>query len=91
MFEKLKKRFFKDNERGARRGLMEELFQDFNRNQAEVYKMNFIRGLFFGFGSVLGGTVLVAVVIWLLNAVGIFVPALSDLIESVIKDINSRG
>ena len=48
-----------DNEVGARKGVLEDLFNDFNANRAQVYKFNFIRGIFFGLGSVLGGTVLI--------------------------------
>lgn len=56
-----------DNERGARQSLLEDLFYDFNRSRGEIYKMNFIRGLFFGLGSVLGGTVLIALTAWILS------------------------
>jgi hypothetical protein len=56
-----------DNERGARAGLIEELFYDFNRSRAQIYKMNFVRGIFFGLGSVLGGTVLIALLAWILS------------------------
>jgi hypothetical protein len=57
----------KGNEREARMSLIEDLFYDFNRSRAEVYKMNFIRGIFFGLGTVIGGTVIVAVALWLLS------------------------
>lgn len=33
----------------------------------QVYKVNFIRGIVFGFGSVLGATVLVGLITWLLS------------------------
>ncbi|MCA9349335.1 hypothetical protein KC878_04330, partial [Candidatus Saccharibacteria bacterium] len=32
-----------------------------------IFKVNFLRGLSFGFGSVLGATVLVALVAWILS------------------------
>jgi hypothetical protein len=57
----------KGNEREARMSLIEDLFYDFNRSRAEVYKMNFIRGIFFGLGTVIGGTVIVAVALWLMS------------------------
>jgi hypothetical protein len=57
----------KGNERGARQGLLEDLFYDFNRSRVEIYKMNFVRGIFFGLGSVIGGTVIIAVALWLLS------------------------
>lgn len=82
--------FKADNERGAREGLIEDLFYDFNRNRAQVYKMNFIRGIFFGFGSVLGGTLLVALLIWILGAFVNVFPPLADFINGIINAMN-RG
>ena len=52
--------------------------------------MNFIRGIFFGLGSVLGGTILVALFVWLLNAIGLLVPSLADFIDSIIKVMSTR-
>jgi hypothetical protein len=82
--------FKADNERGAREGLIEDLFYDFNRSRAQVYKMNFIRGIFFGFGSVLGGTLLVALLIWILGAFVNVFPPLADFINGIIDAMN-RG
>ena len=78
------------NETDARKAILEDLFYDFHRNRAEVYKMNFIRGIFFGLGSVLGGTILVALFVWLLNAIGLLVPSLADFIDSIIKVMSTR-
>lgn len=77
-----------DNERGARAGLLEDLFYDFHRSRVEVYKMNFVRGIFFGLGSVIGGTVVIAIVVWLL---GFFVqlPGIGQPIEDVQKSIQN--
>ena len=78
------------NETDARKAILEDLFYDFHRSRAEVYKMNFIRGIFFGLGSVLGGTILVALFVWLLNAIGLLVPSLADFIDSIIKMMSTR-
>lgn len=67
MMKKLAKKMQKDNENGARMAVLEDLFYDFNRKRADVYKMNFIRGVFFGLGSALGGTVVLAIAVWLLS------------------------
>lgn len=56
-----------DQAMGARRGLLEEMFNDLYRDRAAIYRMNFIRGIFFGLGSVLGATVVVALVLWILS------------------------
>lgn len=88
MLKKVAKRIKRDNENGSRKNVIEELFYDFNRSRTEVYKMNFIRGLFFGLGSVLGGTVVIAIFIWLLNAVGVLVPAVSDFTQDVVQTMD---
>jgi hypothetical protein len=78
------------NERGARGAVIEDLFYDFNRSRVQIYKMNFIRGIFFGLGSVLGGTIVVAILIWILSAVGGFFPPLNDFFDGVTNTIESQ-
>lgn len=84
-WEKLKRQVASGNEKGAREAVLEDLFNDFNRNRYVIYKMNFFRGVFFGFGSVLGGTVVVALVIWLLNATGQLIPGVAGFVEGVVE------
>ena len=79
-----------DNEVGARKGVLEDLFNDFNTNRAQVYKFNFIRGIFFGLGSVLGGTVLIAGAIWLLNLTGQFIPGIAGLVDEIVRIVQAR-
>ncbi len=81
---KLKTKINNDNENGARRALLEELFNDFHRSRVQIYWMNFTRGIFFGFGTLLGGTVLVAFVIWVL---GMFdtLPYIGEYIRNIIN------
>jgi hypothetical protein len=78
----------KGNERGARESLLEDLFYDFNRSRGEIYKMNFIRGIFFGLGSVIGGTVIIALAIWLM---GFFVdiPGIGNSVEKLQNNIEN--
>lgn len=82
------KKVANDNERGARVGLLEDLFYDFNRNRHQVYKMNFIRGIFFGLGSVLGGTVLIGIIAWILSFF-IYIPGIGQPIHQVQQSIQS--
>lgn len=57
-----------DGERmGARRGIIEEMFNDLYDDRRNIYLMNLIRGIFFGVGSAIGGTVVVALVVWSLS------------------------
>ena len=46
---------------------LRELFDDLYESRRKVYKLNFFRGIFFGAGSAVGGTVVVALVVWLLS------------------------
>lgn len=75
------------NERGSRASVIEELFYDFNRSRAQVYKMNFVRGILFGAGSVIGGTLVIALVIWVLNILGNFIPPLGDFFSGVSQTL----
>ncbi|MDO8336041.1 MAG: DUF5665 domain-containing protein [Candidatus Saccharibacteria bacterium] len=64
---------------GAHRELLEQLFDDHYKYRWRVYKMNFVRGIFFGLGSVIGATIIVSFVIWILTLLN--VP--DNLIESI--------
>lgn len=72
----------RDNEAGARQGLIEELFYDFNKSRVQVYKMNFVRGIFFGLGSVIGGTIVVALLVWSLSFF-VQIPGLGDSVKQI--------
>ena len=79
-----------DSERAARRKLIEELFVDFHSSRRQVYLMNFLRGLFFGFGSVLGATVLIAIAIWTLTKFGDIFPPLADFLNRLTDTMQRR-
>ena len=82
--KKVAQKVKKDNEAGARRALIEDLFYDFHSSRREVYTMNFVRGIFFGFGSVLGGTLVVALVIWILSWLADIPGGFGDFIQYVV-------
>lgn len=84
------KKIAQDNENGARRNLIEELFYDFHSSRRQVYFMNFFRGLFFGFGRVLGATVLIALAIWTLTKFGDVFPPLADFINQLTDTMQQR-
>lgn len=74
---------------GARRSLLEELFNDFYDDRRNIYKMNFFRGIFFGLGSVLGGTVIVALVVWLLSFF-VQIPGIGGAAQQAQSTLESR-
>jgi len=78
-----------NNERGARRAVLEDLFYDFNRSRVQVYKMNFVRGVLLGAGTVLGGTVVIALLIWVLSLLGNVIPPLGDFFEGISRTIEA--
>ena len=84
------KKIARDSESGARRKLIEELFYDFHSSRRQVYFTNFFRGLFFGFGSVLGATVLIALAIWTLTKFGDVFPPLADFINQLTDTMQQR-
>lgn len=51
----------------AKRVVLEELFYDIYNDRKRIYKVNFIRGLVFGVGSAIGGTVVVALIVWVFS------------------------
>ena len=91
IFARMAQRLHDDNEKGSRQALLEELFNDFNRNRYEIYKIIFFRGIFFGFGSLLGGTMLIVLLVWVLNLTGQLVPSVAGFIDQILSVMqNSR-
>lgn len=78
----------KDNEAGARESLIEELFYDLNKSRVQVYRMNFVRGIFFGLGSVIGGTIIVALLVWALSLF-VSVPGLGNSVKQIQHTLES--
>lgn len=74
--------------KGAPREMLEELFQDFYAHRYKIYAMNLIRGICFGFGSLVGATILVTLLLWLLSLAH-EVPFLSGVVEAIQHSIES--
>ena len=89
--QKLSKKLADDNARGAQIGIIEELFYDLYPNRWEIYKVNFFRGISFGFGSVIGATVLIFGLIWFLNLFVNIPGGIGDFVQSIIDAMNSRA
>lgn len=76
-----------DAEREARFSLIEQLFEDFHRSRRQVYFMNFVRGIFFGVGSVIGGTIVVAIVLGLLGLLVDIPGGVGDFIRYIVESV----
>ena len=87
---KVIKKIADDSEAAARKRVFEELFYDFHRSRGQVYLMNFTRGLFFGFGSVIGATALVIVSIMILNLFVNIPGGIGEFIQNIIDAMNNR-
>ncbi len=57
-------------------------------SRRRLYHENFMRGLFFGFGSVLGATVLIAFLLWILSLFS-DIPFIGDIARAVRDSINA--
>ena len=73
------------------KNVIEELFYDFNASRVQIYKMNFFRGIFFGLGSVLGGTLVVALLIWILSLIAGFFPPVENFFDGVSDTIQAKS
>lgn len=58
-------------------------------NKKRLYIENFLRGIFFSFGSILGATVLIALLLWLLSLFDT-APFVGDIIKNIQDSIKSR-
>ena len=85
----IKKSIQEGNETGARRAVLEDLFYDFNRSRAQVYKMNFIRGIVLGIGTVIGGTLGIALIVYILSLLGNIIPPLGDFFNGLSHTIEA--
>lgn len=88
MVKKLAQKISRDQQIGARRGVLEEIFNDYYKSRHNIYKVNFVRGIFFGLGSVLGGTIVVAFLIWLLSFF-VQIPGIGDAVQKAQTTIES--
>lgn len=86
--KKVTQRIKRDSEVGARRAILEELFTDFHQNRHQVYWFNFIRGIFFGLGSVVGATVIIAVVVALLGVLTDIPGGIGEFVQRIIDAMN---
>lgn len=78
---KIREKKLNNIELSAEEAVLQDLFYDLYRNRGSVYKVNFFRGIFFGLGTFLGGTVVVAIVVFILTWLSSHLPANVTLID----------
>lgn len=66
---------------------LERMFEGGYLNHWRVYRINFVRGIFFGLGTFLGGTVMVAILIWLMSFFDTL-PVIDGFVETIRESIN---
>lgn len=89
MVKRVANKIKKENEFGARRAVLEDLFYDFHSSRRQVYWMNFTRGIFFGVGSVIGGTLVVALVLGVLSWLTDIPGGIGDFIQYIVNVVQS--
>lgn len=84
MPDKLEKKVVAEKKKLAREKqvLLDDMFNDLYSKRTRIYKLNFFRGVFFGLGTFLGGTVVIAIIVWVLSN---FVdwPLINKLVEAL--------
>lgn len=79
--------YVRANEMGTRRAMLEDIFSDLYTQRRKIYWFNLVRGIFFGFGSVLGGTLIVTIVIAWLNLFSDVPGGIGDFVQRVIESM----
>ncbi len=82
-------KFADDQSKGSFEAILEEIFHDFYRQRRRVYLFNFFRGIFFGAGSALGGTLIIAVGIWVLSFFVNF-PVIGESLKSIEQTVQHQ-
>ena len=88
--EKPLKKLADDQNRSVQKNILEELFYDIYPNRWEIYRVNFFRGISFGFGSAIGATVLVVIAVMILNLFVNIPGGIGDFVKSIVDAMNQR-
>lgn len=76
-------------ESSARRSMYSEFWNDVYGQRLKVYHVNFVRGIFFGLGSAIGATVVIALLATVLSwLVGL--PGVGEISQAIRDSIDAR-
>jgi len=76
----------KDYERFGR--YMADVYESGYIDKARIYKMSFVKGVLTGFGGIIGATIVVALLLWVLSWFG-QVPLIGDVVKNLEQTINN--
>lgn len=68
-----------------RKVFLDELFNDVYAKRKRIYTVNFFRGIFFGMGTFIGGTVGIAFIVWALTNFFSDWPVIEKLIDALSR------
>ncbi len=85
--KKIKRFFAKKADESLKYSILEDIFNNYSINTQRIYRVNFLRGIFFGAGSVIGGTAGVAFLAWFLSLF-IKMPVLGEAIKHFIESVS---
>lgn len=68
----------------------EELFNTMYQNKRKIYWLNFFRGVFFGFGSIIGGTIVIAALVWTLTLLVDLPGGVGNFVQFIVDRVQSR-
>lgn len=79
-----------DNKRYEQLGrMLENIYQTGYIDKNQMYKMSFVKGLLSGVGGVLGATLVVALLLWVLSLFD-SIPFIGPVIDSIRDTVESR-
>ncbi|MDR0956217.1 MAG: DUF5665 domain-containing protein [Candidatus Nomurabacteria bacterium] len=73
----------------SQRALIRQLFEEvWTKRRGRMIGYNFLRGVAFGFGSLVGGTIVVAILVWILARVVNWFPMIQGFTQSLIDSLH---
>ncbi len=70
--------------------MMETIYETGYANRKRVYKMSFLKGVAAGFGGVVGATIIVAILLWVLNLFD-QVPLIGPFTDKIHDTVQIKG
>jgi hypothetical protein len=73
------------------KAFIQQIFEEiYTSNKWKLYWRNFFRGVFFGFGSLVGGTIVVALIVWILSQTVDLFPPVRDFVQRIIESLVAK-